>query len=66
MIWKKRSHTLWHIRDSKNIGWLVYENTGSLTKEEYDEFIGNLIEADKTGTYLYSKPYYIYKGIKLK
>lgn len=57
---------------SKNIGWLVGEttdwiegeNTGALTKEEYDEFINNLIEADKAGNYLYSKPYYIYKGIK--
>lgn len=50
---------------SKHIGWLVEENTGTLTKKEYDEFIDNLIEADKTGNYLYSKPYYIYKGIKI-
>lgn len=57
---------------SKNIGWLVGEstdwvdgeNTGALTREEYDEFINNLIEADKSGNYLYSKPYYIYKGVK--
>ena len=57
---------------SQNIGWLVGEtnnwvdgeNTGVLTKLEYDEFINNLFEADKNGTYLYSKPYYIYKGIK--
>ena len=56
---------------SKNIGWLVGEttdwvegeNTGVLTKEEYDEFINNLIEANKNGSYLYSKPYYVYKGI---
>lgn len=40
---------------SQNIGWLVGENTnyvdgentGVLTKEEYDEFINDLIEADK-------------------
>ena len=51
---------------SKHIGWLVEENTGALTKKEYDEFIDNLIEADKAGIYLYSKPYYIYKGIKIK
>lgn len=57
---------------SQNIGWLVGEttnwvegeNTGVLTKQEYDEFISNLVEVDKNGTYLYSKPYYIYKGIK--
>ena len=51
---------------SKNIGWLVEENTGAITKKEYDEFINDLIKADKTGNYLYSKPYYIYKGIKIK
>lgn len=59
---------------SKNIGWLVGEstdwisgrNTGALTRKEYNDFIKNLIEADKTGCYLYSKPYYIYKGIKRK
>lgn len=59
---------------SKNIGWLVGEstnwvdgeNTGVITKEEYDEFINNLIDADKNGNYLYSKPYYIYKGINIK
>ena len=51
---------------SKHIGWLVEENTGALTQKEYDEFIDNLIEADKMGNYLYSKPYYIYKGIKIK
>ena len=57
---------------SQNIGWLVGEttdyvdgeNTGVLTKQEYDEFINNLVDADKNSTYLYSKPYYIYKGIK--
>lgn len=51
---------------SKHIGWLVEENTGALTQKEYDEFIDNLIKADRTGNYLYSKPYYIYKGIKIK
>ena len=35
-----------------------------LPKQEYDEFINELVKADKNGTYLYSKPYYIYKGIK--
>ncbi|MBQ8740143.1 MAG: methyltransferase domain-containing protein [Clostridia bacterium] len=57
---------------SKNIGWLVGEstdwvegeNTGVITKKEYNEFINNLIDADKNGNYLYSKPYYIYKGVK--
>ena len=45
--------------------WIDGENTGVLTKQEYDEFVNNLVEADKNGTYLYSKPYYIYKGIKI-
>ncbi len=57
---------------SKHIGWLVEkntdlmteENTGALTVDEYNEFIHNLVEANKAGTYFYSKPYYIYKGIK--
>ena len=35
-----------------------------LTQQEYDEFINELVPADKNGTYLYSKPYYIYNGIK--
>ena len=51
---------------SKHIGWLAEENTGALTKQEYDEFIGNLARADKAGDYFYSRPYYIYKGIKIK
>ena len=58
---------------SKNIGWLVGEstgwvdgeNTGALTKAEYSEFIDTLETANKNGEYLYSKPYYIYKGIKV-
>lgn len=57
---------------SQNIGWLVGEptywtkgeNTGVITKQEYEKFLNNLVEADKSGNYLYSKPYYIYKGIK--
>lgn len=57
---------------SQNIGWLVGkssdwvegQNTGVLTKEEYNEFINNLMEADKKGNYLFSKPYYIYRGMK--
>ena len=48
----------------ENTDYVDGENTGVLTKQEYDEFINNLVEADKNGTYLYSKPYYIYKGIK--
>lgn len=57
---------------NKNIDWLVGEttdcikgeNTRLLTKQEYDEFINNLAEADKSGVYLYLKPFYVYKGIK--
>ncbi len=50
---------------SKDIAWLYKEETGKLNKEEYDEFIENLKKAHQEGTYIFSKPYYIYKGIKL-
>lgn len=50
---------------SKHIAWLYEENTGALSKEEYDNFIENLESAQKDGSYIFSKPYYIYKGIKL-
>lgn len=49
---------------SKHIAWLYKENTGALSKEEYDEFITNLKSAQTNGQYIFSKPYYIYKGIK--
>lgn len=51
---------------SHHIGWLTEEDTGVLTPEEYHAFIHTLKEADNKGTYLFSKPYYIYKGIKVK
>ncbi|MBQ2828469.1 MAG: methyltransferase domain-containing protein [Clostridia bacterium] len=51
---------------SLDIAWLHKENTGAISKEEYDEFIDNLKSAEKDGHYVFSKPYYIYKGIKLK
>lgn len=59
---------------NQNIGWLVGEttnwindeNTGVLTKEEYDEFINNFVKADKNSTYLYSKSSYIYKKSRNK
>ena len=35
------------------------------TKEEYDEFICNLKNAEESGQYIFTKPYYIYKGVKL-
>ena len=50
---------------SMDVGWLYKENTGALCKEEYDEFIDNLKSAQENGSYIFSKPYYIYKGIKL-
>ena len=50
---------------SKHIAWLHEENTGALDKEEYDSFIDNLKSAQKDGSYIFSKPYYIYKGVKL-
>ena len=49
---------------SSDIAWLHKENTGALSKEEYDEFIGNLKVAHENGHYIFTKPYYIYKGIK--
>ena len=50
---------------SQNISWLVEDDTGALSKEEYDEFIENLKSAQKDGHYIFSKPYYIYKGVKI-
>ncbi|MBQ7117943.1 MAG: methyltransferase domain-containing protein [Clostridia bacterium] len=49
---------------SKHIAWLFEENTGAFSKKEYDEFIDNLKSAQREGNYIFSKPYYIYKGIK--
>lgn len=50
---------------SVDISWLHKENTGALCKEEYDQFIDNLKFAHENGCYIFTKPYYIYKGIKL-
>lgn len=50
---------------SVDISWLYKENTGALSKEEYNEFINNLESAQKDGQYIFSKPYYIYKGVKI-
>ena len=49
---------------SKDIAWLYKENTGALNEKEYAEFIANLNSAYKNGSYIFTKPYYIYKGIK--
>ncbi len=49
---------------SKDIAWLFKENTGAFTEGEYDEFIENLKSADKDGSYIFSKPYYIYMGVR--
>ena len=49
---------------SRQIGWLAEEKTGVLTAQEYDDFIDNLKTAHSNGDYIFSKPYYIYKGIK--
>ncbi len=50
---------------SVDIGWLYKENTGVITKTEYDMFIENLKTSQKDGQYVFVKPYYIYKGVKL-
>ncbi len=49
---------------SVDIAWLHKENTGALSKKEYAEFIHNLNTAQREGNYIFSKPYYIYKGVK--
>lgn len=49
---------------SKDIAWLYEENTGALSEAEYNDFICNLKEADENGSYIFSKPYYIYRGMK--
>lgn len=49
---------------SMDISWLYKENTGALSQKEYAEFIENLNSAQKQGQYIFSKPYYIYKGVK--
>lgn len=50
---------------SEDIAWLFEENTGALSKAEYDEFIENLKSAEQSGNYIFTKPYYIYKGVKI-
>lgn len=50
---------------SRDIAWLFKENTGALSKEEYEGFIVELESANKKGEYVFSKPYYIYRGIAI-
>lgn len=50
---------------SKDIAWLYKEKTGVFSQEEYSEFIDNLKSAQQDGSYIFSKPYYIYKGVKI-
>ena len=49
---------------SMDIAWLQKENTGALSEKEYNEFSNNLQAAYDDGHYIFTKPYYIYKGIK--
>lgn len=49
---------------SLDIAWLYENNTGALSQKEYAEFIENLNSAQKQRQYIFSKPYYIYKGVK--
>lgn len=49
---------------SKDIAWLHEKETGAFTEKEYGEFIANLKSAQQDGNYIFSKPYYIYRGIK--
>ena len=50
---------------SMDVGWLYKENTGALSEEEYNEFINNLQATKNEKTYIFTKPYYVYKGVKL-
>lgn len=50
---------------SQDIAWLYKESTGAIDKKEYEEFIDNLKAAQENGHYIFSKPYYIYRGIKI-
>ncbi len=54
----------WGYEFSRQVGWLAEENTGALTKREYSAFIADLKSTYNSGNYIFSKPYYIYKGIK--
>lgn len=49
---------------SVDIAWLYENNTGALSQKEYAEFIHNLNTAQAAGNYIFSKPYYICKGLK--
>ncbi len=49
---------------SADIAWLHKENTGALSEKEYNEFVENLQAAQNEGQYIFSKPYYIYRGVK--
>ena len=49
---------------SMDIAWLFKEKTGALHEKEYGEFIDNLKSAQTDGQYIFSKPYYIYRGVK--
>ena len=49
---------------SADIAWLHKENTGVLNDKEYNEFVENLQAAQNEGQYIFSKPYYIYRGVK--
>ncbi len=50
---------------SRLVSFLAKENTGALSKEEYAELIGELVKANRNGTYLFNRPYYIYRGCKI-
>ncbi len=49
---------------SLDIAWLFKEKTGAISEAEYCEFTDNLKSAAEAGAYIFSKPYYIYKGVK--
>ncbi len=49
---------------STDMAWLYKENTGALNEKEYNEFIKDLQATHNEGEYIFTKPYYIYKGVK--
>ena len=62
-------YDIWAIKSikifDKSAFWTKYLTIpGALSADEYKAFLKELENADKKGMYIFSKPYYIYKGIK--
>ncbi len=49
---------------SRLIGFLTEDKVGVLSKDEYEDFLEELVRADEKGEYFFNRPYYIYKGAR--